>query len=1005
MDVAVPEEPQKKIFRARKTMKLSDRQQLESLHNILPSSFSYSSIAPTPLLINKKPPKEGQLETGNNKENEEGVASNGQNATCAASTVSTEHSTPTTLSLSLSPSPVAKASSPPPMSPSLDPFMKDGDKKRDPEGEGKSAVLDSDMMEREKKEGWAEGNTNAAVSEKEDIHSKPDPRSILTSKDQDDSKNVSLEISETTDKGVKKTVFEEIYDMDREPLKSIVDDAALTLGKTDTSSLPEFPIVPSNTTSSSPSLSPSHALESDQEVKEGFLVLSDEDESQGDRDEEKEMDGEMMNADRKEMERKDQAVSVSSPTELSSSANSGRKEDCDSGILTKKRAMLSEGRSEEEGCRKRPKVEKGELEAQLELRITGDTGIRQRLEKVVQHLVAEQLQVLQLTVFDKSLQELRERVDKIDCATKHQQTLNMLQAKIARLTKKFVAANQAKENAGKSKEVSPISSATASAAKPTSNTALTCRTMKGMLETHQAEPHCQSSTLSPVSCTGIPNQRKPAPVLTTPSAPVPAPGSPSSVAPPSSLTNTAMPSSQSGTLMLKASSASAGLTPSAPMSASTPISLQPLLIQLPLAVSNPQVGHTPGVELIPFSSLAGTTALSKAKTTAPSTAIILQKSLGATATSSASIVPAPPAPPAPSLPQITLARGGMPSGGSGIISVPSPGVSVSTARTPTPCISVVGVTSSSSLPTLTSSVPAATGSHSSGLVLSGPVSAAVMASKTDNQATNRATESTTARMPAQASRTHSSGPVIDLTEDDDDVQAAALNFSVTGVKRVVHSNPSVAASSSSLSSAEATAATQRTSGPPPLISSCSAQSQPAVRSPQSQPLSNGPQVTVHHRPQQESQLKRTPNAPTSSTQQSLIPPLPPPPTPPARLPPEAAHSSPPQQPQLKLARVESQNGIVLSWSVAELDHTCAAVDSYHLYAYHQDHSASASSPGSQWKKIGEVKALALPMACTLTQFVSGSKYYFAVHARDVYGRFGPFCEPQCTDVIPLSSSS
>ncbi|KPP75932.1 activating transcription factor 7-interacting protein 1-like [Scleropages formosus] len=834
----IPEEPQKKIFRARKTMKLSDRQQLESLHNILPSSFSYSSIAPTPLLINKKPPKEGQLETGNNKENEEGVASNGQNATCAASTVSTEHSTPTTLSLSLSPSPVAKASSPPPMSPSLDPFMKDGDKKRDPEGEGKSAVLDN--------------------------------------------------------KGGKKTVFEEIYDMDREPLKSIVDDAALTLGKTDTSSLPEFPIVPSNTTSSSPSLSPSHALESDQEVKEGFLVLSDEDESQGDRDEEKEMDGEMMNADRKEMERKDQAVSVSSPTELSSSANSGRKEDCDSGILTKKRAMLSEGRSEEEGCRKRPKVEKGELEAQLELRITGDTGIRQRLEKVVQHLVAEQLQVLQLTVFDKSLQELRERVDKIDCATKHQQTLNMLQftlfhdhptkeqraevatpcscvcmlfiliqAKIARLTKKFVAANQAKENAGKSKEVSPISSATASAAKPTSNTALTCR-----------------------------------------------------VAPPSSLTNTAMPSSQSGTLMLKASSASAGLTPSAPMSASTPISLQPLLIQLPLAVSNPQVGHTPGVELIPFSSLAGTTALSKAKTTAPSTAIILQKSLGATATSSASIVPAPPAPPAPSLPQITLARGGMPSGGSGIISVPSPGVSVSTARTPTPCISVVGVTSSSSLPTLTSSVPAATGSHSSGLVLSGPVSAAVMASKTGNNDNN-------------------SGPVIDLTEDDDDVQAAAV----------------------------------------PNLS------------------------------QQESQLKRTPNAPTSSTQQSLIPPLPPPPTPPARLPPEAAHSSPPQQPQLKLARVESQNGIVLSWSVAELDHTCAAVDSYHLYAYHQDHSASASSPGSQWKKIGEVKALALPMACTLTQFVSGSKYYFAVHARDVYGRFGPFCEPQCTDVIPLSSSS
>lgn len=120
---------------------------------------------------------------------------------------------------------------------------------------------------------------------------------------------------------------------------------------------------------------------------------------------------------------------------------------------------------------------------------------------------------------------------------------------------------------------------------------------------------------------------------------------------------------------------------------------------------------------------------------------------------------------------------------------------------------------------------------------------------------------------------------------------------------------------------------------------------------------------------------------------------------------EAAQTSPPQQPQLKLARVQSQNGIVLSWCVAETDRSCAAVDSYHLYAYHMDNSA-ANGPASQhWKKIGEVKALPLPMACTLTQFVSGSTYYFAVRARDIYGRFGLFCEPQCTDVISSSSTS
>ncbi|XP_039556870.1 activating transcription factor 7-interacting protein 1 isoform X6 [Passer montanus] len=156
--------------------------------------------------------------------------------------------------------------------------------------------------------------------------------------------------------------------------------------------------------------------------------------------------------------------------------------------------------------------------------------------------------------------------------------------------------------------------------------------------------------------------------------------------------------------------------------------------------------------------------------------------------------------------------------------------------------------------------------------------------------------------------------------------------------------------------------------------------------------SAAPQLTVHHRP--------PPQAHAEPPRPIHPAPLPEAPQPP-RLPPEAANTSPPQKPQLKLARVQSQNGIVLSWSVMEVDRSCATVDSYHLYAYHEDPSATVAS---QWKKIGEVKALPLPMACTLTQFVSGSKYYFAVRAKDVYGRFGPFCDPQSTDVISSQSS-
>lgn len=131
-----------------------------------------------------------------------------------------------------------------------------------------------------------------------------------------------------------------------------------------------------------------------------------------------------------------------------------------------------------------------------------------------------------------------------------------------------------------------------------------------------------------------------------------------------------------------------------------------------------------------------------------------------------------------------------------------------------------------------------------------------------------------------------------------------------------------------------------------------------------------------------------------------LPPLPSAPTP-QRLSPEAEKSSPPQQPQLKL--VSSQTGIVLSWCVAETDQTCAPVDSYHLYAFHQDNSNNNAAQ-QHWKKIGVLKALPLPMACTLTQFQSGSTYHFAVRAKDVHGRFGPFCKPQCTNVISSSPS-
>ena len=97
----------------------------------------------------------------------------------------------------------------------------------------------------------------------------------------------------------------------------------------------------------------------------------------------------------------------------------------------------------------------------------------------------------------------------------------------------------------------------------------------------------------------------------------------------------------------------------------------------------------------------------------------------------------------------------------------------------------------------------------------------------------------------------------------------------------------------------------------------------------------------------------------------------------------------PPRPTLKISRLKS--GIVLSWNMDVIPTEHAAVASYQIYAY-QEGSAAAQS--GLWKKVGDVKALPLPMACTLTQFTKGNKYHFAVRAQDVHTRVGTYSEPQ-----------
>lgn len=97
----------------------------------------------------------------------------------------------------------------------------------------------------------------------------------------------------------------------------------------------------------------------------------------------------------------------------------------------------------------------------------------------------------------------------------------------------------------------------------------------------------------------------------------------------------------------------------------------------------------------------------------------------------------------------------------------------------------------------------------------------------------------------------------------------------------------------------------------------------------------------------------------------------------------------PQIPILKISRMEK--GIVLSWQFGKMTNEYEEVQYYQIFAYQE----GPELPQSRlWKKIGDVKALPLPMACTLTQFSEGNRYHFAVRAQDIHLRVGGYSAPQ-----------
>ncbi|XP_075791317.1 activating transcription factor 7-interacting protein 1 isoform X7 [Pelodiscus sinensis] len=797
--------------------------------------------------------------------------------------------------------------------------------------------------------------------------------------------------------------------------------------------------------------SPSKHENTESLPKEAFLVLSDEEELCGEREEDAEVilpnKTSPPEVEEEEKENKEQDKE---------SEKEARKEERHSerGEVSRRKRSKSEDMDNVHSKRRRYTGE--EYEAELQVKITTRGDINQKLQKVVQKLLEEKLSALQCAVFDKTLADLKTRVEKIECSKRHKTVLTELQAKIARLTKRFGAA---KEDLKKKQENPP--NPPQSPGKPVSDTGsisnLTYRnasTVRQMLESKRNVGESTSAPFqAPVNAVSTPSLAAPQTVVSghpKPQTPVTS----------SSLTTSVLSTANTATVVGTTQVPSGNTQPMS-------VSLQslPVILHVPVAVSSqPQLlqGHTGtlvtnqqsgNVEFISVQSSSTVGSLTK-------TPVSLASNNSAKPNNSPSVA-------SPGIQRNSPASAGSIGTTLAVQAVSTAHPVAPATRNTLPTVGTSGLYNPTSnrapiqmkIPLSAFSSPAPT-EPSPSTITAPRVESQTNRPPTDTSANKRPTESTAQSGKVTGS---DSGAVIDLTLDDEEEGSSqdAKKQNQSGVSGMGLSSQPLTRPLQPLQATPLQQTGVPTSGPsqttihvlPTAQTTVNVTHRPVtqgaaklpiprtptnhqvvyttlpappaqnpvrgavmqspglrqispqgggltVRMPQTTAYvvnngltlgSGGPQLTVHHRPPQ---VHAEPPRPVHPA------PLPEAPQPP-RLPPEASSTSLPQKPQLKLARVQSQNGIVLSWSVMEVDRSCASVDSYHLYAYHEDPSATMPS---QWKKIGEVKALPLPMACTLTQFVSGSKYYFAVRAKDIYGRFGAFCDPQSTDVISSQSS-
>ncbi|XP_061869839.1 activating transcription factor 7-interacting protein 1 isoform X7 [Colius striatus] len=1176
------DEPQKKVFKARKTMRVSDRQQLEAVYKVKEELLKTTEVK----LLNGKH-ENGDSDLNSPLSNTEGTEDkrevNGIVNLCANSeegrSVSDETSEAKSPESRLGNIVNDMEPKPPTLSPenvnteqdkdsdtalaseaenrvlgsNKDNFHEENNAKDHldqresdipSEGESKSAcdISDSSEEKGEKKDLNIFSNSSGEEKKTEEatVEDAVGEETISSSMEADqepkDEQDVTAGISESTGQKVKDDASESILNsaesMETDEIIPILEK--LAPAEDELNCFSKSPLVPVDDTV--PDLeekidsclgSPSKQESNESLPKEAFLVLSDEEDPCNDKEEHSEVILPNKSSLPEEVEEK--GKKECEEDKEGKEAHKEEEEHTEKSEVSRRKRSKSEDMDSVHSKRRRYMGE--DYEEELEVKITARKDVDQKLEKIIQRLLEEKLTALQCAVFDKTLADLKTRIEKVECNKRHKTVLTELQAKIAKLTRRFGAARDDLKKRQQSSPNTPQSPAKAAGDTANANSATyrNAGTVRQMLESKRNVAETTSATFqAPVTSVTASSLAAPTTVVSghpKPQAPVTST---------SSLTTTVLPTANTATVV------GANPVPSG-STQSVSVSLQslPVIFHLPVAVSSqPQLlqGHTGtlvtnqqsgNVEFIPVQSSSTVGGLTKTTVSLTSTnpmkpnnspsvpSTNIQKNSPGSAVSIGTTLAVQAVSTAHAVAQAT--RTTLPTvGTSGLynatssraplqMKIPLPAFS-NTAPIEPPTITAPRVeTQTSRPPTDTSSnkrIAEGTMQQLKQEETSSENKEAVQAAQTNfiiprnvlfvleeeeedaksikntHKQTGWATnvlkqwlakngkDPSFELVPSGKVSGSDSGGVIDLTLDEEDdgssqdgkkkSQTPATGLSLhpqpsarplqalqplppnpvqqTGVptsgpsQTTIHVLPA-APTTMNVTHRPVTQTAPKLPIPrtpsnhqvvyttlpaPPAQNPVRGTVMPnpglrpvnpptggmTVRMPQTTTyvVNNGltlgsgaPQLTVHHRPPQ---VHAEPPRPVHPA------PLPEAPQP-SRLPPEAANTSLPQKPQLKLARVQSQNGIVLSWTVTEVDRSCATVDSYHLYAYHEDPSATMPS---QWKKIGEVKALPLPMACTLTQFVSGSKYYFAVRAKDIYGRFGPFCDPQSTDVISSQSS-